>query len=95
MEVQWVLYKSLHKLIAAQGLYRDGLLHAKIFSDSCEYGYKNCSIDLIEPSLSYTDLYQFATKGLEMSFYLQIAFFQRFENNADTEGMKCLDDMAK
>lgn len=30
-----------------------------------------------------------------MSFYLQIAFFQRFENNADTEGMKCLDDMVK
>jgi hypothetical protein len=50
VEVQWVLYKSLHKLITAQGLYRDGLLHSKIFTDSCEYGYKNCSIDLIEPS---------------------------------------------
>lgn len=50
VEIQWVLYKSLYRLVTAPGLYKDGLLHSKIFSDSCEYGYKNSSIDLIEPS---------------------------------------------
>lgn len=67
------------------------MLHSKVFSGTLEYGIKNWSVDMIEPNFAYEDLSLFANKGLEMSFYLQIAFFEVFETNVD--GMlKCFTD---
>lgn len=90
-ESQQVLLYNIYRLKTFRGAYIDNLLHSKVFSSTLEYGVKNWSADLIEPSFSYEDLSMFANKGLEMSFYLQIAFFEVFDTNVD--GMlRCFTD---
>ena len=72
-EVLVLLIQTVQKLNCHEDTYRSGLLHLRIFCNYPEYGYRNLSVNLINTQYSYIDLYEFTTKGLEMSFYIQNA----------------------
>jgi len=95
LEAQRVFIKNIIQLSHHKVMVTTNLLNVKVFSNTSEYGIQNWSVNLIEPQFSFNDLWQFGCKGLEMSYYLQLSFFEIFEKNVDGVLKSFADDLGR